>query len=533
VNKFDEYFNKRIDYLPWEALTEEELVEQINWQQELGRRYPVSFGEKCFVSPYANIYGVEQLHLGENCLICAGVLLRYVKLSAGKKCTMNTNAYLQGEITLGNFVRIAPDAKIIAMNHGFDDLDKPICEQPITSKGIKIGDDVWVGAGATILDGVTIGDHCVIAAGAIVTKDVPDNAIVGGNPAKIIKYRLENNNSSVVNSNLKDIEMKLEEFGKLVRSQWPQVLKNRQKVMDGSIVYVNLPSDTKETIRPWCDAVEIAAMFDEMPDIMNKDLLVHKIKGLQKDIIDYDVLTIGYSLEVLGTYIAKPYSEIENTLGNELADKFSSYDWENSAWGAGASIDHYGTALYFNKKYFHSKNTGINLFGWLNMHANPETGMWGRPNGNDFLLPVNGFYRLTRGTYAQFGMPLPYPERTIDTLLAHSKNTKYFREDCGTSCHVLDVIHPLWLCKKQTDYRYEESKLWALKQIERIITRWQKDEGFSFELETSYTAGLMGTEMWLAILYLLADYIGFSEVLNYKPKGVHRTEVALNLLQSL
>ena len=73
------------------------------------------------------------------------------------------------------------------LESNFEDKEKRIDEQGITTKPIIIGDDVWIGANAVILPGVTIGKHCVVAAGAVVTKDVPDNTIVGGVPAKEIK----------------------------------------------------------------------------------------------------------------------------------------------------------------------------------------------------------------------------------------------------------------------------------------------------------------------------------------------------------
>ena len=81
--------------------------------------------------------------------------------------------------------------RIHAENHNFTDLDTPIRLQGATRKGVSIGEDCWVGSGVTILDGVRIGNHCIIGAGAVVTKDIPDYAIVGGVPAKIIKMRKE------------------------------------------------------------------------------------------------------------------------------------------------------------------------------------------------------------------------------------------------------------------------------------------------------------------------------------------------------
>jgi acetyltransferase-like isoleucine patch superfamily enzyme len=62
-------------------------------------------------------------------------------------------------------------------------------EQPVTSRGVRIGRDVWIGANACITDGVTIGDHAVVGMGAVVTRDVPEWAIVGGSPARIIGDR--------------------------------------------------------------------------------------------------------------------------------------------------------------------------------------------------------------------------------------------------------------------------------------------------------------------------------------------------------
>ena len=92
-----------------------------------------------------------------------------------------------GPVCIGNHVNLAQGITVTALNHNFEDKTKRIEEQGITTKPIIIGDDVWIGANAVILPGVTIGKHCVVAAGAVVTKDVPDNTIVGGVPAKEIK----------------------------------------------------------------------------------------------------------------------------------------------------------------------------------------------------------------------------------------------------------------------------------------------------------------------------------------------------------
>lgn len=92
-----------------------------------------------------------------------------------------------GPVCIGNHVNLAQGITVTALNHNFEDASKRIDEQGISTKPVVIGDDVWIGANALILPGVTIGSHCVVAAGAVVTKDVPDNCVVGGVPAKLIK----------------------------------------------------------------------------------------------------------------------------------------------------------------------------------------------------------------------------------------------------------------------------------------------------------------------------------------------------------
>ena len=92
-----------------------------------------------------------------------------------------------GPVTIGHHVNLAQGITVTALNHNFDDPKKRIDEQGISTKPVVIEDDIWIGANAVILPGVTIGHHTVVAAGAIVTKDVPPHSLVAGVPAKIIK----------------------------------------------------------------------------------------------------------------------------------------------------------------------------------------------------------------------------------------------------------------------------------------------------------------------------------------------------------
>lgn len=97
--------------------------------------------------------------------------------------------YGHGGLTTGAFVRIAAHTVIIPANHVFDDPTVPITRQGLRKQGIAIGDDVWIGAGCQILDGVTIGNGAVIAAGSVVNRAVEPFTVVGGVPARVLKRR--------------------------------------------------------------------------------------------------------------------------------------------------------------------------------------------------------------------------------------------------------------------------------------------------------------------------------------------------------
>jgi acetyltransferase-like isoleucine patch superfamily enzyme len=90
-------------------------------------------------------------------------------------------------VTIGSHVNLAQGITVTALNHNFADTSKRIDEQGVNTMPVTIEDDVWIGANAVVLPGVRIGTHAVVAAGAIVTKDVPPHSLVAGVPAKVIK----------------------------------------------------------------------------------------------------------------------------------------------------------------------------------------------------------------------------------------------------------------------------------------------------------------------------------------------------------
>ncbi len=108
-------------------------------------------------------------------------------VTIGDYTRIGIHCTLIGPVCIGNHVNLAQGITVTALNHIFKDSSRRIDEQGVSTKPVVIGDDVWIGANAVILPGVTIGRHCVVAAGAVVTKDVPDHTLVGGVPAKVIK----------------------------------------------------------------------------------------------------------------------------------------------------------------------------------------------------------------------------------------------------------------------------------------------------------------------------------------------------------
>ncbi|WHH58381.1 DapH/DapD/GlmU-related protein [Petroclostridium sp. X23] len=114
-------------------------------------------------------------------------------ISIGTNSGLGLNCRVQGPVSIGDNVMMGPDVLIYTRNHRIDRTDIPMIKQGDTEpRPVMIGDDVWIGARAVILPGVTIGRGAVVAAGAIVTKSVAPYTIVGGNPARKIKSRKEN-----------------------------------------------------------------------------------------------------------------------------------------------------------------------------------------------------------------------------------------------------------------------------------------------------------------------------------------------------
>lgn len=159
----------------------------------------LEIGPQCFVDDYVTIYAHPdggRIVLGEGVHLYRGTI---VEVGAGGSVVIGPHTHIQsncnlkgflGNLHIGANVQMAPGCGFSPYEHRFDDTSRPIREQGITTRGdIVIEDDVWLGLGVYVLDGVCIGKGAVIGAGSVVTRDIPAYAIAAGVPAKVIRYR--------------------------------------------------------------------------------------------------------------------------------------------------------------------------------------------------------------------------------------------------------------------------------------------------------------------------------------------------------
>jgi acetyltransferase-like isoleucine patch superfamily enzyme len=134
------------------------------------------------------------LIIGDGCIIKQfATLMTYPggQIKIGKNTSINPFCVLYGHggLTIGDNVRMATHTVIIPAEHIFEETDKSITSQGLSKSGVKIGSDVWFGAGVIVLDGCDIGEGAVIGAGSVVTKSIPPYTVAVGSPAKVIRSR--------------------------------------------------------------------------------------------------------------------------------------------------------------------------------------------------------------------------------------------------------------------------------------------------------------------------------------------------------
>ncbi|MFE6619082.1 acyltransferase [Streptomyces sp. NPDC057740] len=543
---------RHFDHCPWlfaGDATQAQRLAQRERQQAVGG--DTEFGERCYVADSAAVFP-DRLRLGDDSYIAAHAYVTG-ELTTGTDCTLNPFTTVRGTVTLGDGVRIGAHTSILGFNHTMAP-DRPVFQQPLTSRGIKVGDDVWIGSNVVVVDGVTIGDHCVVGAGAVVTRDLPAWTVAAGNPARPIRDRRGRPAGTPGNAG-----MDLTRFADTARAQAADILA---RSWDGDR-YVDRPG-AAPTMRAHCDAVEIADLllgcappqWDAEEHIQRLSAAQDPVSGLVPEFGEplpneaddgltgsgaalYHILSVGYALDLLDASFPHPVRGVRDMTPGQLLLRLQDLPWRDGAWTAGAWIDAWATAAHWNLRCGEDAASGSleALFGWLLTRADPWTGMWGSPSAQAGRLQVvNGYYRLTRGSFAQFGMPVPHPERVVDTVLAHAHDARHFGPGRLNACNVLDVAHPLWLCSRQLGTgtggdgcRSADIHAWAERQLTAVLPTWHDGEGFGFAtgpVGPGPRPGLQGTEMWLAIVWYLADLLGRSDELGYRPRGVHRPEPA-------
>lgn len=198
MEEYREQHKRRLSYMPWLYYTLKDKHRhwaeawQAEIQQTLCQLETIELGQQCFIAPQANLFAEPGriIRLGDRTHIAANCFL-HGPIQAGSGVGINQSVMMDGGrsgITIGDNTRIAAHVCMFAFNHGMAP-DRLIKDQPVTSTGIRIGQDVWIGANVSIVDGVSIGDGTIIGMGSVVTKDIPAGVKAVGNPARVIGPR--------------------------------------------------------------------------------------------------------------------------------------------------------------------------------------------------------------------------------------------------------------------------------------------------------------------------------------------------------
>lgn len=158
----------------------------------------IRLGHGCYLDEGVYIHATPAgVEIGSNTLVMHGAILHvynfrnlphsWIRIGRDSLIGEYTVIRGQGGVTIGDRVYTSPMTQIIAVNHVFVDPTRSFIDQGITAEGICIEDDVWIGSAAVVTDGVRIGKGSIVAAGAVVTRDVPPYTVVAGVPARVVK----------------------------------------------------------------------------------------------------------------------------------------------------------------------------------------------------------------------------------------------------------------------------------------------------------------------------------------------------------
>ena len=196
--KYRQQHQLRLSHMPWlywRLKPQQQVWAQAwqhDWQSYLQSMETVIIYGQCFIAPEAKLFAEpgRPIIINDGSFIAADAVL-HGPITLGKNVGINHHVTMDGGrqgITIGNHCRIAAYCHLYAFNHNTQ-IDRLISDQPVSSKGITLGNDVWLGAHVGIVDGVTIGDGAIVGMQSVVTKNIASNTVAAGNPAVFIKHR--------------------------------------------------------------------------------------------------------------------------------------------------------------------------------------------------------------------------------------------------------------------------------------------------------------------------------------------------------
>ena len=164
-----------------------------------------AFGKGSMISfPWNTIYGEQWMRIGRDTMVgpqvtlSVGMLPDQVPVSdpvlvIGDRCLINKGTAIVAHfaIEIGHDVFTGHNCYITDQNHGYEDLGLPIGAQTMPEKPVRIGSGSWLGHGVIVLPGVTIGEHVTVAAGSVVTRDLPDRSVAAGSPARVVRRYID------------------------------------------------------------------------------------------------------------------------------------------------------------------------------------------------------------------------------------------------------------------------------------------------------------------------------------------------------
>jgi acetyltransferase-like isoleucine patch superfamily enzyme len=154
--------------------------------------YLAKFG--CRISPRAEVEVTPNLTIGRGTDISSFVKVKasHGPLRIGERVMIATGVFMDahaGGLEIGDHTMVGPNCVLVAVNYRYDRLDVPLQDQEKTSKGIRIGKDVWLGANVVVMDGAVIGDHTIVGPGSMVSGTLPEKVVANGSPAKVVFKR--------------------------------------------------------------------------------------------------------------------------------------------------------------------------------------------------------------------------------------------------------------------------------------------------------------------------------------------------------